>query len=290
MQRSASTLLALAALLGACSNGESNPPAPGSSPDAAAGMHAALPQAGKGAEPPPPPPVDAGPKLDAGPPPTADAMVHVMDDEDAGPWEPPDPVCVQGKWQLAPGLLLAQRVDYVADRELDLNSALGGDGTLKTVLLSSAGRACFTATDKPKCEAGLALPVSANRHLVTTAGDSVRVWAAGGAAAHLLGLIDTPAEAIWWVSAMVGTYLITCDVKVETVTAGSANIGFLLKNVYSTACGNEPNPITHSPLDLMVRPTGETFELGTSDSTGTICRMSGATPVGGMGGGGMGGF
>jgi hypothetical protein len=131
----------------------------------------------------------------------------------------------------------------------------------------------------------------ANRHLVTTAGDSVRIWGPGAAASSLLGVIDTPSEAIWWVSAMVGTYLVTCDVKVEVVTAGGANIGFLLKNVYSAACGDVPSPITHSPLDILIRPNGETLELGPSNSTRTICGSSGPSPVGGMGGvGGMGAF
>ncbi|HKU39219.1 MAG TPA: hypothetical protein VJR89_13755 [Polyangiales bacterium] len=291
MQPSASTLLVLTVLLSACSNEPSNPAASAQLSDAAAGTQAPALAAGSGgrAEPPPPPPMDAGANLDAGPRPTPDAMVHVTDDDDAGP-SLPKPLCVQGKWQLAPGFLLAQRVDYVADRDPDF-SAPNPDGSFTPRVLSSAGKACASATDKAKCEASLALSPQAGRHLVTTAGDSVRIWAQGPGASAILGLIDTPSEALWWVSALGGNYLITCDVQVEEVTAGTSTIGFLLKNVYSAVCGSVPSPMTHAPMDVIVRSNGEIFELGSSKSSEPLCRTVGQTPgSGGFGGGGTGAF
>ena len=131
-------------------------------------------------------------------------------DDDAGPYAPPDPKCVNDGWLLAPGFLPAKRVDYIADRAVD--------GFTPSVL-SSIGVPCATAVDRANCEASLALEVQLSRHLATTAGDAVRLWPPGPAALELLGAIDTPAEALWWLSAVRG-YTTTCATQVTKTDHG----------------------------------------------------------------------
>lgn len=135
-----------------------------------------------------------------------DPVVSVEDD--AGPWVPPDPVCVDGRWKLAPGFLLSRKVDYVADRDAVFVDA----GVIGTTTLSSAGVPCASATNVANCMAALAEPSGFGRHLVTTAGDNVRLWTTS-AARTILGLIDTPAEALYWAQTN-SVYEIPCTAKV----------------------------------------------------------------------------
>jgi len=185
------------------------------------------------------------------------------DDDDAGPWVPPDPTCVDGAWLLAPGFLVARRVDYVADRDSLLVD--GGFSTDEPRTLSSAGMPCATATDRAKCEAALHQPISFGRHLVTTAGDNVRLWQ-GSATRTLLGLLDTPAEAMWWLMAN-GPYRAPCTVKVYP-----SDGGYTFENV-------EPIPGCFTPPDLPA-PTytvtlnsadGALHELAAADGGRSLC-------------------
>jgi hypothetical protein len=150
---------------------------------------------------------DAGVLRDAAP---ADAGLPSEADDDAGPYVPPDPKCVNDAWLLAPGFLPAKRVDYIADRTVD--------GFTPSVL-SSLGVPCATALDRANCQASLLLEVQLARHLLTTAGDSVRLWPPGAAALEVLGAIDTPAEALWWLSANRG-YALTCATQFAKTERG----------------------------------------------------------------------
>lgn len=207
----------------------------------------------------PPAPID-------GSMPAADAALDagVDSDEDAGPWVPPDPTCVDGEWRLAPGFLVARRVDYVADRDSQL---LDGGGFSMTVprTLSSAGMPCATATDRAKCDGALERPTALARHLVTTAGDNVRVWV-GSASRTLLGLLDTPAEALWWVTAS-GPYRAPCSAKVYP-----SDGGYTFENL-------EPVPGCFTP-SVMPPPTytvilnsadGTLRELAAADGGRSLC-------------------
>lgn len=168
-------------------------------------------------------PVDTGAPMvkDAGPDPT------VSVEDDAGPWVPPDPTCVDGRWKLAPGFLLSRKVDYVADRDVVF---LDG-GMQATDTLSSAGVACASATNKAGCMASLAEVPALGRHLVTTAGDNVRLWNIA-AARGLFGLIDTPAEAVFWAQTN-SMFQVPCTAKI-TPREGY----FELKGLfYSGGCG-----------------------------------------------------
>ena len=133
--------------------------------------------------------------------------------KDAGPWVPPDPGCGDdGRWLLAPGFLPAKRVDYIADREIAFEEGTGPDGTgavggsaaggvVPVVrVISSAGMPCANARNRDACEKGLKLPTSVGRHLVTTAGDTVKIWTFPGVL-QLLGAIDTASEAMWVLTA-----------------------------------------------------------------------------------------
>ncbi|HKP58090.1 MAG TPA: hypothetical protein VJV78_15265 [Polyangiales bacterium] len=202
---------------------------------------------------------------DAGPKPP-DATVHVMDDDDAGPdWVPPDPVCEgKGDWRLAPGFLLARKVDYVADRLTKIVEETGLPAP-KATILSEAGVPCASASEKAACRAALDLMTTdLGRHLITTAGDSVRLWNPG-VAGNLLGLIDTKSEAVWWAISR-GGYLLPCTAKVEKAMGG-----FNLLGAVSSACGPVPDPSTHRPLNLYVSERGDLLETGLQDPNGFLC-------------------
>jgi len=288
MQRTASIRVALTALglaCAACNNGAPPPQATSPIAPAAGATVPALPAAGSAGIP-APPPMEARPDAmpqavpDAGPPaipmPT-DAMVQVVEEEDAGPWVPAEPECVDGQWRLAAGFLLARKVDYIADRMILILD--GGVLDDKLTILSSAGIPCASASNKHNCMAGLALPVTEQgRHLVTTAGDNVRLWSSGGAGA-LLGLIDTKSDALWWALTR-GGYLFTCETKIATDTGG-----FNIRGAVSSACGPVPNPSTHRPLNLWVSERGEILELGLQDPEGFLCGQADAgMPVAGTSG------
>jgi hypothetical protein len=286
MQRPASFRSALAKaafwlLFACCDNG--TPQLMSTAVPAPAGFNAGAPTSGSGGMPAMAMQPDARVQAiaDAGepmPPMATDAMVQVMDEDDAGPWIAPDPQCVDGEWRLAPGFLLARKVDYVADRTvLLLPSGLLDD---KATVLSSAGIPCVSATNKANCLAALELPATdQGRHLITTAGDSVRLWNPG-VAGNLLGLIDTKSDAIWWALSR-GAYLFPCDVRIEAAPGGFNVFGAL-----STACGPVADAGTHKPLDLWISERGEVLERGLEDPNGFLC---GPTAEGGMGFGGMGG-
>jgi hypothetical protein len=144
--------------------------------------------------------------------------------------------CDDSQPQLAPHLHLLRRVDFVADRYLDR-------------VLSSAGEPCSGAVDREPCRAAVQVPYEGGRHLLTTEGDSVRVWE-GTAALELLGKVDTGAEALW-LAAATGR-LVTCDSAAEATA-----LGFVLTGVRSS--GLCPN-VEPQPVDLEVRSSGLIIE------------------------------
>jgi hypothetical protein len=97
------------------------------------------------------------------------------------------PACSELGWDFAPGFLLAQSVDYVADILDSGNSR---------VVYSESGVPCATAHDRASCQASLAALTGFGRQLVTTSGEEVHFWTVP-AALDLLGQIDTPAEVLW---------------------------------------------------------------------------------------------
>jgi hypothetical protein len=156
--------------------------------------------------------------MDASTPAMLDAALDAgVDDEDAGPWVPPDPTCVDGVWRLAPGFLVARHVDYVADRDNSLPDA-GGFPLGPPPTLSSAGMACANATNHANCMLALQQPNQSGRQLVTTEGDNVRVWA-GNAGRSLLGLLDTPSDALWYLVA-TSPYVAPCTAKIAASDGG----------------------------------------------------------------------
>jgi hypothetical protein len=164
----------------------------------------------------------------------SDAAVPAGDDDDsdgglpeaadAGAFVPPEPKCVDNEWRLAPGFLPAIHVDYIADRDLRVADA-GAGQPMSTqadlVVLSSAGEACANASDHARCESALALNPQLGRHLVTTSGDTVRIWPAP--ALRLLGEIDTSAEAVWTVLTSRG--VVPCDAAVVREDGGTVITG-----------------------------------------------------------------
>jgi hypothetical protein len=195
----------------------------------------------------PTPRAEAGMPRDAA---LADVGLPIEKDDDAGPYAPPDPKCVNDVWLLAPGFLPAKRVDYIADRAVD--------GFTPSVL-SSLGVPCATAVDRVNCEASLALEVQLSRHLATTAGDAVRLWPPGPAALELLGAIDTPAEALWWLSAVRG-YTTTCATQVTKTDRGIEVRNFMPP---LSPCGDFSTGLDSStPRDAVaiVLPSGDVNE------------------------------
>jgi hypothetical protein len=127
-----------------------------------------------------------------------------------------DPACVDGVWRLAPGFLVAHQVDYVADRD-DEPSGTAAAQTEIPRTLSFAGVACANASDVERCRRALLEP-NPGRHLLTTAGDSVKIWSAMFAR-ELLGRLDTPSEVLWWVS-VTPQFRTPCDATVHEHDAG----------------------------------------------------------------------
>ncbi|HKU39876.1 MAG TPA: hypothetical protein VJR89_17070, partial [Polyangiales bacterium] len=205
---------------------------------------------------------DAQISADAGP---IDAMSPVHDDDDdAGTWVPPEPACTEGVWRLAPGFRVAMPLDYIADRETP--SDLMGLPTGDTILLSEAGVACATASDRKRCLDVIHVSGGIRRHLLTTGGDSVRLWNLE-LAPRVLGMIDTPAEAIWWLLAN-NAYLVPCEAEVV-----ASELGYVVKGALSVVCGTTPSP-AHRPIEVRVEPSGIIAELGPSDPLGPICASS----------------
>ncbi|HKP64431.1 MAG TPA: hypothetical protein VJV78_47160 [Polyangiales bacterium] len=207
--------------------------------------------------------LDAEVPSDAGPP--QDAMPPHSEEDDAGEAPPPAPVCTDGVWRLAPGLLLSRKVDYVADRDTPITE--DGLASDVVVVLSEAGMACARAMDRARCMAALKVPGGGGmgRHLLTSAGDSVQLWSRE-VAHQLLGVIDTPADALWWIGSG-GSYLLPCDLKVE-----ATKDGFRIKGALSTICGTTPNA-THRPLDILVAPSGTLSDFGPIDPNDPICKF-----------------
>lgn len=161
----------------------------------------------------------------------------VTDDEDAGlappvdagTFVPPEPTCEDGHWNLAPGFLPAMRVDYIADRESSFTPG-GPDGTPtgpEPRVLSSVGVPCANASDRARCEAQLKVPIQVNRHLLTTAGDSVRVWPFPSTL-RLLGAIDTTAEALWVLAVQRGEQ--PCNIEIRRLDDESGYVFSKLQN------------------------------------------------------------
>jgi len=198
---------------------------------------------------------------DAGSPPAADAMPVPSEDDAGSEWVPPEPVCTDGAWRLAPGFLLARRVDYIADRETP--PVVDELVPRPTVVWSEAGMPCASAMRREHCLAGLKLPGGVGRHLITTAGDSVQLWNAE-VALKVLGMIDTPAEAVWWLIAQRG-YLLPCGAQVQ-----ETEYGYSIKGALSTICGETPNS-THRPLEILVQRGGTLSDFGPVNSGDPVC-------------------
>ena len=197
-----------------------------------------------------PPPVDSGapedaaeaePEMDAAS--KMDASAPNQDDDDAGMWMPPNLECKNDEWLLAPGMLLAQPVDYVADRAALFDPTNGAIEPLRVI--SEAGKPCDTAKDRASCERALTVtpPNVTTRHLITTSGDTVKLWDSTSIS-PLFGLVDTPAEALWWLQT-AGTYIARCNVVVKPAADGD---GFTVENLLNPGlCGGRP------PTDLEPR-------------------------------------
>jgi hypothetical protein len=196
---------------------------------------------------------------EAGPP--ADAQPVQGEDDAGGESRPPDPICADGAWRLAPGFLLARRVDYVADREAPV---VDGVVSGQTIQWSEAGVPCASAMDRERCLDALKVPAGMGRHLVTTAGDSVQLWRVD-LAQKVLGLIDTPAEAMWWL--LTHGYLLPCDVR-TTATAD----GYRITGALSTICGDTPNA-AHRPLEILVQPSGTVSDFGPINNNDPVCAI-----------------
>lgn len=271
--RAPSTLLfrafVSALLLVACKSVSSDQPKPPTPPTVAA------PGASQTSGAPAPPIDDAGvrpntPPLANGKPDAAVVVQHNADDNDggapesadAGPWVPPDPECTGKDWRVAPGLLPAKHVDYIADRDLRFPDAGPPDQPQpvnpELVVVSSAGMACANATDRAACETALALNPQFGRHLVTTSGDSVRIWPAP--AMPLLGVIDTPAEAVWMVIVTRGP--LTCD---ATITRDDD--GFLITGLPNWSCPQLPDGGQVLTASTRVLPDGGVMDILTDAGT-----------------------
>jgi hypothetical protein len=245
-------------------------------PPAAAGASGAQPIAAAGsggapdAAPPPPSQPDAQVVVDAAMPDAMDAApadaaivdaALPVEDDDAGPYMPPDPTCVDSDWRLAPGFLVARRIEYIADRE---TAFLPTGMPMDPVVHSEFGTPCESAKDRETCLRAIRIPGGFGRHLITTVGDKVQLWG-GDTARQVLGLIDTPAEAMW-LAAAIGAYVLPCSVKVEEQEAS-----FYLTGVLSGTCGPTPNQ-SHVPLRLLVNSDGSVVDFGPENSLDPICR------------------
>lgn len=165
-----------------------------------------------------------------------------FEDEDAGAAPIPDagipdaggpatftPTCEKDTyvWNLAPGFLLAEAVEYVADREIRFTETMDVNGVTVSgpvnYVISSAGTPCGGASDKDKCMKALEVVslMMTSRHLVTTRGDEVRLWP-DFSALSVLGQIDTPAEAIWWLQIRRGG--VPCGAKAEKADEGGYTV------------------------------------------------------------------
>lgn len=122
---------------------------------------------------------------------------------------------------------------------------------------------CASAMDRERCLSIVRTPGGMGRHLLTTAGDDVRLWNAD-VALRVLGRIDTKAEALWWLIA-TGGYLVPCGVTIE-----ETKFGLMITGVYSTTCGVVQNH-THRPLDVRVEPTGTIADFGPHNSGDRTC-------------------
>jgi hypothetical protein len=164
---------------------------------------------------------------------------------------------------LARGFLLAERVDYVADRD---------DRGKKPLVLSGAGVPCASAHNHARCMTDLGSSTTFGRYLATTAGDSVRFWPLP-AAFSLLGAIDTEAEAIWVLSAR--GYDVPCDVTWHRIDNGYLFEGLVDR---SDRCGGRPsgdagitvrlqtvNAVVHQDATLAVSTLHEAAADGCSE-------------------------
>jgi hypothetical protein len=109
--------------------------------------------------------------------------------------------------------LPALHVDYIADRDMRFPMVDAGEVTptqAEIVVLSSAGIPCANARDHAACEKALTVRPQFGRHLVTTSGDTVRLWP--GPALPLIGEIDTSSEAIWLLQSTRGP--VPCSVTI----------------------------------------------------------------------------
>jgi hypothetical protein len=186
-----------------------------------------------------------------------DDDASVPDPMDAGTWVPPDPTCSDGDWRLAPGLLPAMHVDYIADRDLRFPTADAGEPTPtqpELVVLSSAGKPCANARDHAACEKALALRPQFGRHLVTTSGDAVHLWLAP--ALPLLGQIDTPSEALWLLQNLHGP--LTCNARVSR-----DGDDFIVSGLPNWSCMQLPDGGQLLTASARVEPNGAISDLYT---------------------------
>jgi hypothetical protein len=185
-------------------------------------------------------------------------------DEDAGVADPHAPTCADDVWQLAQGFRVTRHVDYVADRELIVDGAQ----SLHMLTHSSAGVPCASATNRANCMSALEQLAQVGRHLVTTEGDNVRIWN-GPAARTLLGLVDTPAEAVWFALA-TPIYVVPCTAKIEPTSDG-----FAIR-------GAKPGPncfaaSSTAPLDLLVT-SSDAFVRELSTTSALVCEPAAMMP------------
>lgn len=201
---------------------------------------------------------------DAGSPPSGEVRP-----EDFVPTCNPDDI----SWKLAPGFLLAQPVDYVEDRMTRTGFFIGDAGVdvvkIENVVFSSAGVPCRSAQQRERCLEQLAVATDSvsPRQIAATAGDSVRIWS-GFNALSILGLIDTPAEALWWALTTNGT--LSCLTRVERVPEG-----FKVTGIQFRECDTVPAGMVAGG-HLIVKPNGET--TGAWDDIAALCPLIAIKP------------
>jgi hypothetical protein len=164
-------------------------------------------------------------------------------------------------WQLADGFALAHEVDYLADRDADRT-------------LSAVGSPCANAADQRGCQTAveLALRSVADRHLLTTERDVVRIWQNPGALA-LLGDIDTPHEALW-VVATSPVYEVRCPQTYAVETAHGIEVHGALRADQDCPTTLRVEAVVRVDLD------GELAELSSAFLPDQGCAIPGRRPPG----------
>jgi hypothetical protein len=175
---------------------------------------------------------------------------------------PPEPellhVCEnQQLWPLAPHMLLARDVDYLADVK-------------SGVRLSERGSACSSASHPDECQASVRSAPLPARMLLTTEGDTVRVWPSN-AAAVLLGEIDRLEEALWMAEA--SGYTVPC----ESVIMREQGV-YVISRAQRAGVSQLGCSAATLGMALRVAPNAEITERNIESISAGVCPTSIGTP------------